>query len=306
MDDTVRGYPSIYCAGHAALEPLYDGPVLVEEKVDGSQFSFCRRADGTLLCRSRGQQVHIDAPDSMFERACQTVKDLREELTVDYIYRGEYLSKPKHNTLKYARTPEKHIILFDIEIGYQAFLDASAKRLEAARLGLEVVPLLFEGVVQGGDPAQTMQALVPGLSILGGADREGVVVKNYARFGQDKKVLMGKYVSAAFQEVHAKEWKTANPSRGDILQQLVEQYRTEARWHKSVQRMRDAGQLTGTPRDIGTLLRMVPEDILTECEAEIKAALFAHAWPHIKRGSTAGFPEWYKSELNGESQTQET
>ncbi len=39
-----------------------------------------------------------------------------------------------------------------------------------------------------------LYALLEKESILGGKV-EGIVVKNYARFGKDKKVLMGKYVS---------------------------------------------------------------------------------------------------------------
>jgi len=36
----LNSYPSIYNLGHHAIATLLDAPVLVEEKVDGSQFSF--------------------------------------------------------------------------------------------------------------------------------------------------------------------------------------------------------------------------------------------------------------------------
>lgn len=35
-------YPKIWNVGHAAVATMFDHPVLVEEKVDGSQFSFGR------------------------------------------------------------------------------------------------------------------------------------------------------------------------------------------------------------------------------------------------------------------------
>jgi ATP-dependent RNA circularization protein (DNA/RNA ligase family) len=36
----ILSYPSIYALGHRAIRELFDGPVVVEEKIDGSQFSF--------------------------------------------------------------------------------------------------------------------------------------------------------------------------------------------------------------------------------------------------------------------------
>jgi len=38
-DNHLGSYPSIYNLGHRYLGDLLDGPVVVEEKVDGSQFS---------------------------------------------------------------------------------------------------------------------------------------------------------------------------------------------------------------------------------------------------------------------------
>ena len=55
--------------------------------------------------------------------------------------------------------------------------------------------------------------------------------------------------------------------------------------------------LEGSPRDIGPLIREVPEDVRQECEQAIKDALFAYAWPTIQRGIVRGLPEWYKRRL---------
>ena len=55
-------YPKIYNLGNVALKNLLDGEVIVEEKVDGSQFSFQRltRIDSRafqLKFRSRGREM---------------------------------------------------------------------------------------------------------------------------------------------------------------------------------------------------------------------------------------------------------
>ena len=62
-----HSYPSVYNLGHRALEPLLAHPLNIEEKVDGSQFSF-GRFDGVLRVRSKGQELIIDAPEKMFTR----------------------------------------------------------------------------------------------------------------------------------------------------------------------------------------------------------------------------------------------
>lgn len=197
-----HSYPKIYNLGHAALAELLLDPVTVEEKVDGSQFSF-GVIHGVLRCRSKGQELIVAAPEKMFERA----------------------------------------------------------------------------------------------SCLGGAKVEGIVVKNYRRFGPDKKALMGKHVGEDFKEVHKAEWSKSNPTRGDVLEELIRVHRTPARWHKAIQHLAERGELETSPRDIGRLIPEVRADIEAECADAIKEALWRWAKPHILRGATAGLPEWYKQRL---------
>lgn len=62
----LNSYPKVYALGHPALAGLFDGPVIVQEKVDGSQFSFGLLGQ-ELVCRSHRVQLVLDAPDKMFE-----------------------------------------------------------------------------------------------------------------------------------------------------------------------------------------------------------------------------------------------
>lgn len=296
MSDSWHSYPSIYNLGHAAIKDLLTVPVYVEEKVDGSQFSACVEADGELLVRSKGKQMDADAPEKMFSLGVETVKSLKDKMTPGWTYRCEYLSKPKHNTLAYERAPNGHIILFDVNTDHEQYLSYEDKKTEAERLGLEVVPLLYSGVL---DNIDFLNDLLDGVSILGGQKIEGVVIKpmDYAMFGRDKKVLMGKFVSPAFKEKHTKEWKNQNPSSNDVLGFIGQEYRTEARWEKAVNHLRDDGRLENSLRDIGNIMKEVPADIEKECIDEIKDRLWKWAWPHIRRKVTAGCPEWYKDRL---------
>jgi hypothetical protein len=291
-----HSYPSIFAIGHRALAELLLDPVIVEEKVDGSQFSFglFDHEDGerVLHCRSKGAQLNVIAPEKMFTEAVDVVKAL--PLVPGWTYRAEYLKKPKHNALAYDRIPEKHLIVFDINPGHEEYLPYAQKAEECARLGLEIVPLVFEGRIEN---VEHFRSMIDRVSALGGQKVEGVVVKNYNRYGPDKKVLMGKFVSEAFKEVHAAEWKAANPTRSDIVERLIDTLRTPARWNKAVQHLRERGQIEDSPRDIGLLIREAQEDIEKECMDLISAKLLEWALPNIRRGVIRGLPEWYKDEL---------
>lgn len=291
-----HSYPSIYALGHRYIQDLLSVEVNVEEKIDGSQFSFAYNDGGELFVRSKGAKMHVDAPEKMFAKAVETAKGLAGIATPGWTYRCEYLAKPKHNTLAYDRTPNKNLIVFDINTDQEGYLGYSDKLQESQRIGLECVQLLFTGRLSKIDEFRTF---LDKISVLGAQKIEGVVVKpaHYNLFGIDKKCLMGKFVSEAFKEIHSAEWKKENPSQNDIIDQIALDYRSPARWQKAVQHLTEAGQIEGSPRDIGMLIKEVPNDIEKECAEEIKERLYSWAWSHIRRRVVAGMPEWYKEEL---------
>lgn len=288
-----HSYPKVYNLGHKYLEHLFNGPVVIQEKVDGSQFSF-GMFDGELRVRSKGVEMNPHAPEKMFNAAVQSVMKRASLLHPGVTYRAEYLAKPKHNTLAYDRIPRDHLILFDANTAEETYVGPEGLSELALELGLETVPVLAMGVFN--DPAQ-IHSLLNTTSQLGGQKIEGVVIKNYARFGLDGKALMGKHVSEAFKEVHAGEWKAANPSRSDVVQGLIDALRTPARWEKAIQHLRERGELLGEPKDIGALIKEVQQDIREECGPQIADALVKWALPQILRGTIAGLPEWYKEKL---------
>jgi ATP-dependent RNA circularization protein (DNA/RNA ligase family) len=289
----IGSYSSIYNLGHRALGELFDGPVVIEEKVDGSQFSFAK-LDGEFHCRSKGQEMHPDAPEKMFSRAVEVTRGL--DLPEGIVFRAEYLQKPKHNSLAYSRIPTNHLVVFDIhEAGEGAVLPPEAKREMAARFGLECVPCIHEGPFEY--DFDKIKAFLERESFLGGQKIEGVVIKNYAKFSPDKKTLMGKYVSEAFKETNKLNWKVTNPTSGDVLFNLIERYRTENRWRKAIQHLRELGTLEDTPRDIPKVLLEVQADVEKECADEIRELLWAHFWPKVRRSIVGGLPEFYKETL---------
>lgn len=287
-------YPKVYNLGHPVLERLFEGPVVVQEKVDGSQFSFGLTGEG-LTFRSRGARIFPETTDKLFQGAVQYVQQIQGRLKEGLTYRGEVLCRPKHNTLRYDRTPNNFIILFDIDSGLEVRLTPEEVKQEGQRLGLEVVPTIESSPTTLEELEKLVREMKP---ILGGEQVEGVVIKNYDQYNpRDGKMLMGKLVSQDFREKHTTEWKKANPGRGDIIQTLVMELQTEARWEKAIQHLRDRGELQQAPQDIGPLIKEIKQDIIEEESDYIKERLFNAFKEDVVRGAAAGFPEWYKNKL---------
>ena len=136
-------------------------------------------------------------------------------------------------------------------------------------------------------------------SQLGGTKIEGFVVKNLCREVMigDMPVpfIQGKFVSEKFKEKHGVAWKNKGAGHGwDVFK---ENYRTEARWDKSIQHLREQSKLINSPVDIGALVSEIQRDITEECEEEIRDYLWKHYGKSLLRRSTQGFPEYYKKSL---------
>ena len=61
--------------------------------------------------------------------------------------------------------------------------------------------------------------------------------------------------------------------------------------------MRDRGELTGTPKDIGLLIKEARVDIETEEKENIKDVLWAIYKEDILKYSVFGLAQWYKESL---------
>lgn len=300
MASPLPSYGKIYNLGHRAVRDLFDHAVRIQEKVDGSQFSFGVR-DGLLHMRSKRVEIHQGGKNGQFQMAVDTVCDLFDNglLIEGWTYRGEAITKPRHNHLVYERIPAGGIILFDIDTGEEDFMSHTRLSKTASRLGLEVVPEYdpHAKVVN----VEGLNTLLVHKSCLGGDKTiEGIVIKPVGPLFDEHtgKLLRAKLVAPEFKEDQVNSWKAANPNRNDVVKQIIESLTTEARWRKAVQGARDEGVLDNSPKDIGSLLGRIQKDIFEEEGERIKETLFKHFWKaQISRGLTHGFPEWYKQQL---------
>src|SRR5208282_2714926 len=146
----VSSYGKVWALGHKQAIDILDGPVVIQEKVDGSQFSFAN-IGGELLCRSKGQQIGDGGNyEGMFAKAVKTADLIMRTCTLPegMCVRGECLEKPKHNTLGYSRVPDGNIAIWDIteNDGSEVYLAPERVREIAGMWSMEVVPTFFEGV----------------------------------------------------------------------------------------------------------------------------------------------------------------
>jgi hypothetical protein len=145
---TVLTFPKIFALGTRYVERLFNGPVEVTEKIDGSQFNFmvANTPEGELIMRSKGAQVFPETKDANFKPVVEWVLSIQSKLVPGAIYHGETLSRPRHNILTYNRVPDGHFMLFgcrDVSGRYEC--SHYGLEMIADRLRCEVVPLIWAG-----------------------------------------------------------------------------------------------------------------------------------------------------------------
>lgn len=292
-------WPKIFTYGDRFTKGILEGEVEITEKIDGSQFNF-GRIDDKVLMRSKGADVFFDDDNKMFNLAKSYVKSVQDRLPNNVIFHGEYLAKPKHNTLSYSRVPRNNFMLFGVtRIGVDdAVSSAPDLAYWSQELECEAVPVLFHGTIP--EDKRTLNCLETFIvnSRLGGCRAEGVVIKNYAKTVMVGNVavplLQAKIVTSEFKEKHGVSWSKENPTD---KAKIGEMFKTDARWNKAIQYLRDSGQLTDTVKDIGPLIKRIQQDVTEEGLDEIKDALWRIFKDDVLRATINGFPAWYKNKL---------
>lgn len=297
-------FPKIFHLGDSKIYQILDGPIEITEKIDGSQFSF-GVIDGELQYRSKGKtskdQGGMD--EKMFGPIVEYIKGIQDRLPEGHVFHGEYLRTPEHNTLKYNKIPKNHFSLFGARnLEYDTCANYSGLCGFAMKFDVDVVPLIHEGPWD--KSAESIIELIKQESYLGGCQMEGVVVKNYAFKGEfagkELPLIAAKFVSEEFKEKHG-----LNPeymSKTNKVVAIGEQLRAPARWAKAVHNLRDAGELEGTPKDIGKLFKYASEDMIEEEKDWIKDQLFEAFIRDIRKISTGGLAQWYKEYLVKQSE----
>lgn len=298
----MNSYPKIHSLGTKYVQDIFMEPVEITEKLDGSQIGW-GKVDGEFVVRSKGTIINKDNPDNLFQEGVAYLKSIVSKIPDNMFFYGEYFKRPKHNTLCYDRIPKHHIALFGV-LSLPDLFSSDYRLIEewAEIFDIEPIPLLHRGMITS---KEQYESLMDSVSILGRAKIEGIVIKNYQRslvINQNyvQPITCAKLVSEEFKEVHRGRWKDEE-TKGGKLEQFYNQFRTPARWAKAVQHLRERGELTDTPKDIGALFKEVSIDIEAEEKEFIMEQLYLMHKKDLLKHATHGMPEWYKMEIASQS-----
>ena len=284
-------YSKIHQMYHREVHRMKGHQVVVQEKVDGSQISFGRK-NGELFVRSKNHMLDLDNTEKMFAPAVDVLKT--KDLPESYVFRGEYLKTPKHNVLAYNRIPKDHIIIYDIEIndGGNDYFPPLDVKYVAEDCGFEVVPTLWTGLFDDIDQ-ELIDRLMKTQSTLGGPLVEGIVIKCYDLLDSRDKTLMCKFVRPEVREmISGKQGK----NRRGIIEEIGERLAIPARFDKAFHQADEQGLITGEPKDIGPMIKILNTDFEEHVD-EIKNLLYANFRKDIMKVASRGFPKWYKKKL---------
>lgn len=293
-------YPKVLRLGHRFVDGILDGEIVVQEKIDGSQLNWTWDAEGDLHVRSKGMWQYggpenRTEPEGMFKPAIEHLLTIERNdgYWQGLFFRGETVTKLRHNTLTYERVPAGKIVLFDVtDAGWREENPGDLQEW-ANVLEVDMTPTYYRGP---GHLWAGANGLLDNVSILGGPI-EGVVIKNYSKMDVEGKPMMAKVVREEFQELHQRAWKSDNPTKSDVVQQIVEALNTPARFEKAVQHLNEQGLLVNAEQDIGKLMSEVKRDVMEEEVAWITERLVKAFMPQVVRGIGRSLPDWYKERL---------
>lgn len=278
---------------HKDVAHLFDAPVVVQEKVDGSQFCF-GIFDGQLRCYSRNRELDLDTPNDMFERAVAYVRSIQDRLQPGSMYFCEYLMRPRHNVLKYDRTPKNNLVLFDKlkQFPVLAWADSAELWIDAMHLDIDMIPVLDASVSI--TSANELNCYLNMDSYLGGCKVEGIVCKRYPPTG----MIRAKYVSALFKEIKGDRCAPKTKGDGvDIIEDVAACLATDARFEKVLQHVQESGHLGGVPEDIPRLIKELGKDLGEEGMDYAVERLRAWGWKQIQKAVIKKLPAWYLAKL---------
>jgi len=252
-------YPKIRRLGHKRTKGILDDPddeIVIQEKVDGSNFRFWR--EGDTICFGSRRVNHLERKEDngewkpVMDYILSKVKP--EALREDYVYVGEFF---RPHTIEYAWDRVPVFVGYDLldkETG--EVVDYDFAFAEFYRLNIPFVATLYRGKASKISD-RLIEELKQRESCYGDTTPEGVVVKNYT------KKIFAKSVNSQFLEDFKKKFGDKRQPKMTVERKVVERFITPARVRKVVQRCHEEKGSVGA-EDIPQILRETVNDMLEE------------------------------------------
>ena len=261
-----KKYTKIKALGTEETDEIFDGLCVVQEKIDGGNFSFFVE-DNELIVASRNM-VMTGKIDYKGWKAIPVVTEAFEKclklFNPSYLYIGESLQK---HTISYDSIPG--FVGYDIwNEDTESFLNWKDSKKEFESLGLEFIHVHFE---RNGSEITTeeLEKCIKH-SLYKEGDAEGIVIKNYSKLNKYSNPLFAKIVTDDFKEKNRAVFKGTNqpPKEDNSTILIASTYSTEARIEKTIHKLVDEGHKLDMSM-IPVLFNTVAEDIFEENAVEI-------------------------------------
>ena len=282
-------YPKVLSLGQPLIVEIFDDPVEISEKLDGSQVRI-NLTEFHVQCGSKNVDI---ADNKMFAIAHEQANriwqnNVWQAFGSDITLFCEFLNKEKHNVLVYDHVCHNNLYLFGGMCNNRHLQTQELIELANA-LDIEPPNILASEIKI--DNQDDLNEYLKIQSVLGGTILEGIVIKNYhntypallastqAFFSYP---LAGKLVRDDFKERLNKEWGIKKKKELP-LNRVTTEFLTEARFHKSVQHLRDQNLIT---YEMNNLKNIIPEfynDLLDEERDAIMEIAMVDFWRQLKR-----------------------
>jgi len=268
-------YCDIERLGHEENLNILDYPedeLVVEEKLDGGNGSFFLDLDNSIHYCSRNRDLTAEKDnDKTFieQRRWLEKKLIGKKLNSELVYYGEWMQK---HTINYGTEIDK-FVLFDVKTKDGAFgkpplfLSRKAKERIAEELDLPLIKLLWTGKVKE-FKTLSMEDMLKGSAYYDG-DKEGIVIKSYARTNIWGRQLFAKIVNEKFKEVNHAKFGTLIKQDNSDTQKIVDTFFTPARIEKNINKLVNEFNVPLDRRLMQKLPLMVIEDVFKEETREV-------------------------------------
>ena len=298
----MRTLPSIVVGDDKNLSNVDNNRIIIQEKVDGSQLTITRQGDRLIYFNKNKQIIGQGKPWLNSYILLNNKVDLFKK---GLFYHGEAM-KSIHSAklnIRYEREPRYFWIVYEIVRADHTTLSPEEMEEVLKETGIETVPIFYDNKYELCDNyIDKAKDIINDIendkirSCLGNVPPEGVVLKVLNRNrGKDKvSTTRYKFVRKAFSETNkSKKKKLPTLSQEEIINGIGEIYNTEARKQKAVQHLEEQGKWKVNPKqNIGLMVNELDNDLLKECEQDIKDLLFVRFWSQISkaaRGDIASF-----------------
>jgi len=157
------------------IHHLFNGPVRIEEKVDGANIGLSVSEDGEIRVQNRGSYLDSESSHKQFSRLwpwlTPRTDTLLDALGAELILFGEWCQAV--HSVRYDKLPDWFLGFDFYDRSRGRFWSAERRDQQLAELGLSTVPTLARGPIQ---QAQVQSFL--GTSRLGSTPMEGVIIRN--------------------------------------------------------------------------------------------------------------------------------